>query len=84
VEDDELATVELAASALDEEAAVPVLEALGLAVAEGVDTIWEAVSLPHLSWMLVVQFAWAVASPTLALMQLVKVCWQKNCPGNWC
>lgn len=39
VEDDELATVELAPAAPDEEAATPVLEALGAAVAEGVDTI---------------------------------------------
>lgn len=82
VEDDELATVALALEAPDEEAAEPVLEALGATVAEVVATILEAVSLPHLSWMLVVQFFWPFALPTLAWMQLSKLYWQKNCPGN--
>lgn len=68
---------------LEDEAAVP-LEAVEAAVAVPVEPELAAVVVvdklvaflvPQLSLMLVVQFAWPVALPTLVEIQLSKVCW---------
>jgi hypothetical protein len=68
-------TVDVEEATVVEEAAVAVPE-LAAAVVEVVVEAEVAFFEPHLSEMLVVQFAWPVALPTLAEIQLSKACWQ--------
>lgn len=49
------------------------------AVAEGVALYLAGSRVPQLSWMLVVQFSWPLALPTLASLQSWNACWQMNC-----
>lgn len=76
------------AAEVDEEAAVEEAvepEAVALAVPEEAEELVEVLvlasagsSLPHLSEMLVVQFCWAVESPTLSALHSAKASSQTN------
>lgn len=76
--------VEADVDVADEEAAAEVELPVAEEVAELVVAVLGAVYLagsrvPQVSWMEVVQFLWAVESPTLARLHSEKASWQTNC-----
>lgn len=74
---------EVVEAAADEDAAVALAVELAVLTEAEEDVVEPVVALegsrvPHLSEMLVVQFFWAVESPTFAALHSLKASWQTN------